>query len=183
MVKNNKRIINRIIVILTAMALIIGTWGILYHKGDAPVNPMNNEAKASKVYENDDLQVDEFNDYSNLQNADSEENNENKNNDNSEETNNKTDGNGNENISLKSTSNKSGNGKESADEGKSNKSKGKSFVDKVNQKTETLYFTTSIIDGETISTYEYAFTITHLVESLTVEQQLVYVNDEQVNNF
>ena len=92
MVKNNKRIINRIIVILTAVALIIGTWGILYHKGDAPVNPMNNEAKASKVYENDDLQVDEFNDYSNLQNADSEENNENKNNDNSEETNNETNG-------------------------------------------------------------------------------------------
>ena len=181
MVKNNKRIINRIIVILTAMALIIGTWGILYHKGDAPVNPMNNEAKASKVYENDDLQVDEFNDYSNLQNADSEENNENKNNDNSEETNNETNGNG--NVSLKGTSNKSGNGKESAGEGKSGKSKGKSFANKVNQKTETLYFTTSIIDGETISTYEYAFTITHLVESLTVEQQLVYVNDEQINNF
>ena len=74
MVKNNKRIINRIIVILTAMALIIGTWGIRYHKGDTPVNPMNNEAKASKVYENDDLQVDEFNDYSNLQNSDNEDN-------------------------------------------------------------------------------------------------------------
>lgn len=112
MVKNNKRIINRIIVILTAVALIIGTWGILYHKGDAPVNPMNNEAKASKVYENDDLQVDEFNDYSNLQNSDNEDNQENNDsNDNSKETNNETDGNGNENISLKSTSNKSGNGK------------------------------------------------------------------------
>ena len=184
MVKNNKRIINRIIVILTAMALIIGTWGIRYHKGDTPVNPMNNKAKASKVYENDGLQVDEFNDYSNLQNSDNEDNEENNDsNDNSEETNNETDGNGNGNVNLKSTSNKSGNGKESADEGKFNKSKGKSFVDKVNQKTETLYFTTSIIDGETISTYEYAFTITHLVESLTVEQQLVYVNDEQINNF
>ena len=112
MVKNNKRIINRIIVILTAMALIIGTWGIRYHKGDTPVNPMNNEAKASKVYENDDLQVDEFNDYSNLQNSDNEDNQENNDsNDNSKETNNETDGNGNENISLKSTSNKSGNGK------------------------------------------------------------------------
>ena len=99
MVKNNKRIINRIIVILTAMALIIGTWGIRYHKGDTPVNPMNNEAKASKVYENDGLQVDEFNDYSNLQNSDNEDNEENNDsNDNSKETNNETDGNGNEYV-------------------------------------------------------------------------------------
>lgn len=49
--------------------------------------------------------------------------------------------------------------------------------------TDTIYFTTSIIDGETVSQYEYSFTITHKIAEIHVEQLSVYVNDSLVANF
>ncbi len=49
--------------------------------------------------------------------------------------------------------------------------------------TDDIYFTTSIIDGETVTEYEYAFTITHLKKELTPKKITVTVNGEEVRNF
>lgn len=48
---------------------------------------------------------------------------------------------------------------------------------------DTVYFLTTIRDNETVSYYEYGFEIIHLQESLTVEQEQVYVNGEESPNF
>lgn len=43
--------------------------------------------------------------------------------------------------------------------------------------TNTVYFTTSIKDGSTISQRDYSFTITHKIKELKVKELKVYVND------
>ena len=44
------------------------------------------------------------------------------------------------------------------------------------EKTDTVYFTTSILDGQTVQTRDYSFTISHKQKELTVVSETVYVN-------
>lgn len=51
------------------------------------------------------------------------------------------------------------------------------------QTDDTVYFTTSICDGETVTSSTYAFTITHKIKKLTVKEEKVLVNGTQVPQF
>ncbi|MEE0716708.1 MAG: DUF4430 domain-containing protein [Eubacterium sp.] len=109
------------------------------------------------------------------------ENNRNDNNNNNNKGNQNTKNIGNKNTNLNNTSKKSrGSNPSNTGPGKD----GGKYVSHVkNKKVKKEYFSTTIKDGETISTYEYSFKIKHLIDSLTVEQQLVYVNEMVVTNF
>lgn len=48
---------------------------------------------------------------------------------------------------------------------------------------ETVYFLTTIRDGETVSAYQYEFDIIHIQDNLSVESEKVYVNGEESPNF
>ena len=51
------------------------------------------------------------------------------------------------------------------------------------KKTDEVYFTTTIKDGETVTDPAYAFSVRHLKEELTVKKMTVSVNGEAVNQF
>ena len=211
--KKYKNLINNIVVIITVIAVIVTTFNVINNRGDVPDNPMKDKlADTSKVYENSNLNLDDIDnpqnqedtnnksnksdinsDYNTANKSDKSDNDssnntdnrsndvENNRNDNNNKGNQNTKNIGNKNTNLNNTSKKSrGSNPSNTGPGKD----GGKYVSHVkNKKVKKEYFSTTIKDGETISTYEYSFKIKHLIDSLTVEQQLVYVNEMVVTNF
>lgn len=185
-----RKIVQCTATILLCIAMVSGIIFGYISEGQKPLNPMNeNSLTASGDYDldysdNPDNNNADKNNSNNINNSekntDSDENNNDLNENNNES---QTDNNGKSDTSNQSDGNGSSGSNEAHNLSQKNSS-GKNSDGKGKTKTaKEVYFTTSIVDGETVSTYEYSFTITHLVEELTVEDVSVWTNNIKEVNF
>ena len=72
--------------------------------------------------------------------------------------------------------------KSSKKQGKNDSSKSKGKGKKNKGKTDTVYFTTTIKDGETVTTRDYDFSIKHKIPSLTPKKTMIFVDGRMTDS-
>lgn len=172
--QNKKEKINICFTVFVVVLIALAAFFSVNHAGDAPGNPMEKRvSNASRMYDNGDYGIGISEDLTYDDQKDSDDS----------ETSDNSEG---ASDSEKQGNYSEGNGSntEGTDVNSEKNSKNIGKAKKIStEKTDIVYFTTSIIDGETVPKYEYSFTITHLVEELQVESVVVYVNDYASANF
>lgn len=175
-----KRRINHCLTGIIIAATILTALFAFYHAGDEPENPMEGRgANASRMYDGNYNGI-PLSDYAakTLENTSEIEN----------DSAGDRDARAGESGGKKDPgtgSNQSGENLEKGldQEGNLSHKRNKGEEQTSSHSSEKIYFTTSIIDGQTVPKYEYSFIITHLIEELTVENVSVYVNDLIWENF